>query len=144
MPRTPIFATAEAVEEAFYDAMQRADLPGLMALWADDDDVVCVHPGGQRITGLEAIRASWQEIFANGSVNVRPAEIRAYEGPLLSVHNVIEQVQVSGRMGEEVVQCVATNIYVKGAAGWRLLIHHSSPGGDAEPANLSAGSSTLH
>ena len=34
MRRSPLFDTAESVEEAFYDAMRRADLEAMMALWS--------------------------------------------------------------------------------------------------------------
>ena len=47
MRRAIVFATAEAAEEAFYDAMQRGDAQGMMALWADDDDVTCEFKAGQ-------------------------------------------------------------------------------------------------
>ena len=49
---------ADEVEAAFYDALQNGDIDKLMACWADEDDIVCVHPGGPRIVGAAAIRAS--------------------------------------------------------------------------------------
>ena len=36
----------------------------MMATWADDEDIVCVHPGGARLVGYDAVRASWEQIFA--------------------------------------------------------------------------------
>ncbi|HLS55823.1 MAG: nuclear transport factor 2 family protein [Burkholderiaceae bacterium] len=138
MRRAPIFSTADAVEEAFYDAMQRADLEAMMSLWADDEEVMCVHPGHQRLIGLDAIRASWAAIFANGGVDVRPSEVRTHTGAMLAVHNLVEQVVVTGRTGHETVACVATNVYVKYASGWRILLHHSGPGGEESPTLSSA------
>lgn len=142
MRRAPIFSTAEAVEEAFYDAMQRADVEAMMSLWADDEEVMCIHPGHQRLVGLQAIRASWTAIFANGGVDVRTTETRTHTGAVIAVHNLVEQVIVAGRGGPEVVACVATNVYVKHASGWRILLHHSGPG-SGEPPTL-AGSTILH
>ena len=37
-----------------------------MAVWADDDEVYCVHPNGARVTGVEQVRESWRQIFASG------------------------------------------------------------------------------
>ncbi|KAA0216547.1 MAG: DUF4440 domain-containing protein [Lautropia sp.] len=142
MRRVPILSTAEAAEEAFYDAMRRADLEAMMALWADDDEVMCVHPGHQRLIGLEAIRSSWAAIFAGGGVDVRIGEVRALTGAMLAVHNLVEQVVVAGRTGQELVRCVTTNVYIKHASGWRILLHHSGPG-SGEPPTL-AGSTILH
>jgi len=138
MRRAPILSTAEAAEEAFYDAMRRADLEAMMALWADDDEVMCVHPGHQRLIGLDAIRASWAAIFAGGGVDVRVDEVRALTGAMLAVHNLVEQVVVAGRSGQELVRCVATNVYIKHASGWRILLHHSGPGSGDPPTLASA------
>ena len=51
MPRIkppPVPATPDEIEQQFYEAMQRGDIESLMAVWSDDDDIVCVHPGGDR------------------------------------------------------------------------------------------------
>ncbi|MCM2340987.1 nuclear transport factor 2 family protein, partial [Rhodoferax sp.] len=50
--------SSDEVETAFYEALQNADLERLMACWADEDEVVCVHPGGPRMVGLGAIRSA--------------------------------------------------------------------------------------
>ncbi len=142
--RRAMFATAEAAEEAFYDAMQRGDLDAVIALWSDDDDVVCVHPNGMRLIGLSAIRASFEEIFAQGGVDVRPSELRVHQGALVSVHNLLEKVIVSGRMGTEIVECVATNVYVKGATGWQMVLHHAAPAGESVAALIGPDPSQLH
>ena len=139
-----VFATAEAAEEAFYDAMQRGDLAAMMSLWADDEDAVCVHPSGARLVGLEAIRASFEEIFARGGVDVRAAQARVQLGAVIAVHNLVEKVVVAGRTGTEIVECVATNVYLKGASGWRIVLHHSSPAGESPEPEAGAGSSVLH
>ena len=47
--------TADVIEAQFYDALQTGDIEKLMACWADEDDVVCVHPGGPRLVGTAAI-----------------------------------------------------------------------------------------
>ena len=63
--QTPL--SAEAVEEAFYDAMRRGDLAAMMALWADEDEVICAHPNGPRHVGLEAVRASHPRLDLAGN-----------------------------------------------------------------------------
>lgn len=139
-----IFATAEAAEDAFYDAMQRGDLAAMMNVWADDEDVVCIHPGGDRLVGLKAIRDSFASIFADGGLDVRPCEARIHPGGALAVHTLIEKVLVRSGKGPEVVQCAATNVYVKGVAGWRIVLHHAGPGGGTvSPAPVLA-PSVLH
>lgn len=141
MRRTNVFATADAVEEAFYDAMQRADLDAMMALWADDEDVTCIHPSSGRLMGLEAIRRSWAAILGNGGVAVRRSDVRAHTGAMLAVHNLIEQIIVEGPSGSQLVECAATNVYVKQPDGWRIMVHHSA---SCTGEVMATGGATLH
>ena len=53
-----IYTTTEDAEEAFYDAIGRGDLDALMAIWSEDEEIVCIHPTGQRMDGHAAIRES--------------------------------------------------------------------------------------
>ena len=132
MPRPLIYASASAVEEAFYSALAHADVPGVMAVWADDEEVVCVHPGGRRLTGLHAVRLSFEEMLANGPVSIRIRDVQVFESATLSVHNLVEQVAVTGPLGTRWIDVLVTNVYIKGSVGWQLLVHHAAPGGEAE------------
>ena len=141
--RRAILCTADAVEEAFYDAMQRGDLGAMMALWADDEDVLCVHPGSDRFVGLNAVRASWERIFLHGHVEIRRSDVRAHTGAVLAIHNLVEQtvalVPFGAGTGMQIVECIATNVYVKQAEGWRIMLHHA-----ALRQSSSAGADRLH
>ena len=70
------FASADATENAFYDAMTRGDLDAMMGLWAEEDEIVCIHPGAPRLIGHAAIRASWEAIFARGCKCVEAGDSR--------------------------------------------------------------------
>lgn len=127
MKRTaPVFLAAEAVEDAFYRALRNGDLTAVMALWAEDDDVVCVHPNGSRLVGLAAVRSSWEAILRNGPVQVQVRERQVITGAAITVHNVIEEITVDGTGGPQVVHCVATNAFARDAGGWRLVLHHAA------------------
>jgi len=65
MKRT-IYATPQDAEAAFYESIERSDLETMMTVWADDDDIVCVHPGAARASGVAQVRESWRQIFAGG------------------------------------------------------------------------------
>ncbi len=64
-----LFATPDEAESAFYDAFERANVSAMMAVWAESDDVVCVHPQGPRLVGFEAVRESWMQIFASSAAS---------------------------------------------------------------------------
>lgn len=120
-----LHTTAEAAERAFYAALADGDLDRMMALWADDDAAVCNHPGGPRLIGRDAIRRSFREIFAGGGVKVDTAAVQTWRNADVAVHSLIERISVDGRGGSEVVEVVATNVYVRSRQGWRILVHHA-------------------
>ena len=39
---------------------------------------------------------------------------------------------------------VATNVYVKTSLGWRLVVHHASPGSQREAQDITETASVLH
>jgi uncharacterized protein (TIGR02246 family) len=122
----PIFSSPDDAEHAFYDAMAAGDLEAMMAVWADGDEAVCVHPGGPRLVGTEAIRESFGEIFEGGTVQVERTGVRAYRHGDVSIHNLVEEISVTGRMGTQTVSVIATNVYVKSSRGWLMMLHHAA------------------
>lgn len=145
-PKVPVAAlggTADEIERRLYEALQQGDLAAFMALWADDDDIVCVHPGGERLIGMAAIRASFEAIFANGPIPVRPEQVHRIDALSSAVHHLVERVEVQTQDGLRSAWVVATNVYVKTSFGWRLVAHHASPGGLQEPTEGEP-HSTLH
>lgn len=143
------YANADAIETAFYEAIARADLDALMALWADEDEIVCVHPGAPRLIGHAAIRASWEAIFAGGGgVHIVPRQMHAMQSTMTATHNLIEEIGNQDGMqaddaGQQQRHLVATNVYLKTPAGWRIIVHHASVAPGPAPADP-ASSSTLH
>ena len=115
--------SAVETEAAFYDALNRADLDALMALWAEDDEIVCVHPGGPRLIGHAAIRASWSAILEHGGLHILPSQLHETHNLMSSVHTVIEGTTAASG---EPAHLLATNVYVKTPRGWRIVLHHVS------------------
>lgn len=139
-PPAPLLgASPDELEARFYQALQRGDLEALMSVWADDDEIVCVHPGGPRVVGPVAIRASFEAIFANGPIPVQPEQVHRLEALSGVVHHLLERVEVSTREGPRSAWVVATNVYLQTARGWRLVAHHASPGSLQSPEEAPAG-----
>lgn len=122
-----MFATPDEAEHAFYEALERGDTTRLMQVWADDEEIVCVHPGGVRLVGHSAVLESWQEILGNGPLLVRPLRTVVMQSMMCAVHNLVEQVSAATPEGNQIVHCYATHVYHKGPTGWRLVLHHASP-----------------
>ncbi len=128
--------SADELESAFYDAISRSDLDGLMELWAEDEEIICIHPGSPRLIGHAAIRASWLAIFASGSVQIHATQLHATQNILTAVHSVIEDIRHQNDMEHDQVHdlhIIATNVYLKTPQGWRIATHHASvaPGAQA-------------
>ncbi|MBJ7313377.1 YybH family protein [Rugamonas sp. CCM 8940] len=131
--------SAAEVETAFYDALNRADVDTLMALWADDEEIVCIHPGGPRLIGHAAIRASWSAILEHGGLHILPSQLHETHNLMSSVHTVIEGTSAASG---DAAHLLATNVYVKTPRGWRIVLHHVSVG--PGPVPLESPAQILH
>jgi len=124
---TKIFPTAQDAENAFYEALEHGDLEGMMAVWAEDEEIICVHPTGPRLSGPDQVRESWAKIFAGGArPRIHITQQVAVTGMMIAVHSVHENFTIEGDARAQ-VPVIATNVYLRTAAGWRMLVHHASP-----------------
>lgn len=134
-----VFSSPEAAEEAFYRAMQKGDIALMMAVWAEDDNISCVHPGGQRLDGRAAVRASFEQILgASPGMQFQLSDVSQYYDQKLAVHVLHEHIRL-GKDGRVQPPVVATNIYRLTDNGWRMVMHHASP-----TRSVSQQSTSLH
>ena len=120
--------SADEVETAFYEALQAGDLERLMACWANEEDIICVHPGGPRLIGAMAIRNSFEIMFSHGPIRSFPERLHKLETITSAVHNLIERVEIYTADGAQIAFVTSTNVYMRTAQGWRMVAHHASPG----------------
>jgi ketosteroid isomerase-like protein len=112
---------------AFYQAFESRDIDAMMAAWAEDEDIVCVHPGGPRLVGYEAVRAGWEQLFASDTkLSFKLVEIVVIETVGLALQSAIEHVTV-GDDPKPRGTAIATNVFLRTPSGWRLVVHHASP-----------------
>jgi ketosteroid isomerase-like protein len=125
-PRTPsIFTSPQDAALAFYHAFETKDIDAMMATWAEDEDIVCVHPGGPRLVGYDAVRASWDRIFAGaGRVTFRLEQIVTIETVGLALQSVVEHIHAGEASAQ--ASALATNVFMRTPSGWRIVCHHSS------------------
>jgi ketosteroid isomerase-like protein len=144
MPRLTkplLFASPEECEQAFYEALDSADIDAVADLWLDDDDVSCLHPGGVRLVGAQAVRSSLSALLSNGPVQIRTVSRKCFESPTLTVTSVIEEVVVVQSGARQLVHVIATNAFAKTPAGWKMVLHHAAaaPQGHAADAETPQG-----
>jgi ketosteroid isomerase-like protein len=123
------FLTPQEAEAAFYEALERCDLDAMMEVWSEDDEVSCVHPGGPRLAGYQQVRENWAQIFRSGQrLQVQLSDQVIVSGVMFSIHSLHENILVresQGQAGRSIV--VTTNVYMRSASGWRMVLHHGSP-----------------
>lgn len=138
--RSGPFDTPAAAEAAFYDALERADLAAIAAVWATGDEVCCVHPGIDRVEGRAAVLDSFARMFAGDArLAFEIVDVVFADTGRLSVHHARERIRIDGRL---VGIMAATNVYVFEGDGWRMLVHHASHEGGSpleEPADENGG-----
>lgn len=121
------FPTPQDAEAAFYEALETADLEAMMEVWAEDEEIVCVHPGGPRLAGFEQVRTSWAQILGSGQrLKVHLSNQVVLSGMMLTIHSVHENILVQGEQRPR-APIAATNVYLRTGGGWRMVLHHGSP-----------------
>jgi len=122
-----MFATPDEAEDAFYRAFERGDLNAMMLVWDEEEPVVCVHPMSARLTGLDAIRNSWETMFQHSpQIRVSVSDQQRTLDKQLAIHVVHENIYVENEK-EPRPPVLATNIYRLTEDGWRMILHHASP-----------------
>lgn len=136
------FESSIEAEEFFYEALQKGNLEEIMSTWADDETVVCIHPMGSALEGRAAVRDGWQAICeSDQTLTFNVVSVRYEESEQLAVHVVREEITMAGEPPKEALM-LATNVYRNTEDGWRMVLHHSSPGASGE--SVSSGPVVLH
>ena len=111
---------AMAANQAFYDAFNQKDAEAMAAVWADSDDVTCVHPGWNLLLGRDVVLLSWRNILSN------PAQPRiVMGGATVALRGAVAIVVCRELVGGSPL--VATNVFILQDEAWRLLHHQSGP-----------------
>jgi len=109
-----------AANAAFYSAFSAGTIEEMARLWADNDDISCIHPGWPALVGRPAVIGSWRDILLSPH---RP-EIVCQEPYAIVTGNTgrVLCVEVIGPLA-----LAATNHFRRVGAAWRLVHHQSSP-----------------
>ena len=123
--------TPEQVIEAnlnFYFALESLDVELMEDVWLMDANACCIHPGGERLSGWEAIRATWERIFKSTTymrvdITDVSVEIQGNAAWVTCLENIA--TSAGGQMHR--ARAYATNIFTfDDDSGWMLVLHHAS------------------
>jgi len=147
MPRlakSMLFASPEECEQAFYEALENADLEAMADLWLQDDDVCCTHPGAARIVGYNAVRSSWASILGSGPLPIRTLARHSFESPTLAVTSLIEEILLLKGSVRQPVHVLVSNAFVKTPVGWKMVMHIGVPAPQGQTVEVKAPPGTVH
>ena len=108
--------------EAFYRAFAARDLAAMEDLWARDCPVACIHPGWGPLFGRDAVMQSWRGILGNPD---SPAV--ACHAPRAFVYGTTAFVTCFESLSGGFL--IATNVFVRAGAVWKLVHHQAGPTG---------------
>ena len=103
------------VNAALYASIARGNLAALDGLWARDEPVLCIHPGGAPLQGRVAVMASWNEIFERGGPPI------SYSQDSVSLIRGLAFVSCLEHLGDTTLS--ASNILVWESSAWRIVQH---------------------
>jgi ketosteroid isomerase-like protein len=127
MTETRDVEAVRAANLAFYEAFSSLEIAGMAAVWEQSERSTCAHPGWRALSGWDAIRESWENIFDNTALmhfNITGVKV-VIQGDAAWV-SCVENVTtlLEGRAVDFAVQ--TTNVFVRSEEGWRLVNHHGS------------------
>lgn len=121
------FSTPEAAESAFYAAFEARSLDAMMAVWANADSIICIHPLSAPLNGHVAVAAGWRSMFeAAGQFRVQVETVHEIR-EAAQVIRIVREYLVIGQETTPRPPILATNVYRNQADGWRMVLHHASP-----------------
>ncbi|MDN5933115.1 MAG: nuclear transport factor 2 family protein [Pseudonocardia sp.] len=114
--------------DRFYAAIEALDIEAMREIWDTGSQAACVHPGGPWLHGWDQVRDAWEAIMANTGYIEFDIEVVActVADPVAWV-TCAEHIRTGGQGGSGSAEAAATNVFVLGPTGWKLLLHHASP-----------------
>lgn len=128
-PNEALFAN-----DAFYLAFAQGDMDSMDDLWADQPQVVCIHPGWAALVSRAEVMASWENILGNAQ---RP-RISCFGATTAKIAGGIAVACYEQLEGSVLV---ATNIFIEQGGRPRMVLHQAGPCAnppeqDADPPTL--------
>lgn len=115
------------VNETFYKALGTRNLELMDQVWVKDSRAGCVHPGWIMISGWQAIRQSWENVFdPNDQVDIRLSSITVEIKGEVAWVTCIQQLIYINRDPIGINMSQSTNIFERHDSGWLMILHHAS------------------
>ena len=131
-----------AANNDFYSAFEKLDIKEMEKVWAKGTDIQCGHPGWRILRGWGPVMESWKRIFENTpAIQFMLSDVSIQINGTLAWVTLYENLtsKVEGQPVSATI--LTTNIFEKGAEGWRMIHHHGSSVAQQAPQDKST---TVH
>ena len=112
----------------FYFALESLDVELMEDVWLMDSNACCIHPGGERLSGWDAIRGTWERIFKSTTymrVDITDVSVEMHGNAAWVTCQENITTSAGGQLHR--ARAYATNIFTFDEdAGWMLVLHHAS------------------
>ena len=127
----PDYAARKAVaraNRAFYAALEALDIAAMAEVWADEDAIQCVHPGGELLAGKAKVLGSWAVIFdSTDGIRFDLSDVQVQVQGAAAWVTLVERISTAVDDEQLDAAATATNLFVERDGRWRLVLHHASP-----------------
>lgn len=116
------------INKNYYKAFENFDFEAMSQIWANTDDVVCIHPGWDILIGWEKVKEGWNKIFMEETLlkfTIRNPNVIIRDR--VGIISCIEEIFISSRETISQTFIATTNLYQETENGLKLFYHHSSP-----------------
>ncbi|MCS6762705.1 MAG: nuclear transport factor 2 family protein [Candidatus Protistobacter heckmanni] len=138
MPRfARLFEAADDVLDAYREAMRRRDPEAALQLWLDEDSVSCVLPGGQRVSGLAALRDAVNRLLSERVIWIEAISTVSHSSLGVFIFEAIEALRFDENATEANLFVHTTYVLLQNHEGWRIAHVHCSEASSVE-AELSS------
>jgi len=130
MVRMSSFSEEQALvadsNSAFYRAFESLDMERMEAVWLRTDDVKCIHPGWELLSGWDPVMQSWALIMRNTQrIRFELQDVAVVVNGGIGWVECLEHIFDGDTL---VGLAVATNLFQQNADGrWLMIHHHASP-----------------
>lgn len=111
---------------AFYRAFEARDVERMQMVWLRSDDVKCIHPGWELLSGWDTVMDSWAAIIRNTPrIRFELEDVSVVVNGGIGWVECIEQIFDGEALAGS---AAATNLFQQNADGrWLMIHHHASP-----------------
>lgn len=104
--------------ESFYLAFAGGDMAAMQTVWSEREDIACIHPGWELLTGQQRVMESWHAVLAN------PPPVRVVAPTVFHRDDTAFVTCYEEITGNHLI---ATNIFFQENGEWRMVHHQAAP-----------------